>query len=292
MWEDATPNPPAPAPPAKDVPPAGPAHARPAPGGDRVLLTQAVLCALLLAAVLGARALGLPLFAQLRVAYTAALQQDSGLLAEERQFTRFAQQSLAVLQQAAREALALLRGPAQPVAAPPAGVELATVAAGARPTAARQRRANGKAAPEGSSLQGYRPPFALARPLGGAAYTLSSAFGWRTEPVSGSGADFHTGADMAVGEGTPVLAAAGGVVRATGSGGSYGNYVRILHPGGDETLYAHMQYLFVHAGQSVAMGEQLGTVGQTGHATGPHLHFELLHQGVRYDPSLALQAAR
>ena len=72
---------------------------------------------------------------------------------------------------------------------------------------------------------------------------------------------------------------------------SYGNYVRLLHPGGDETIYAHLQYLFVRPGQQVQAGQCLGTVGQTGNATGPHLHFELLHAGVRYDPTQALARA-
>ena len=88
-----------------------------------------------------------------------------------------------------------------------------------------------------------------------------------------------------------VLAAADGVVRTAGSHKSYGNYVRILHADGDETLYAHMQYLFVRAGERVTAGQTLGTVGQTGNATGPHLHFEILHKGLRYDPAQALQDA-
>ena len=81
------------------------------------------------------------------------------------------------------------------------------------------------------------------------------------------------------------------MVRTAGSHKSYGNYVRILHADGDETLYAHMQYLFVRAGERVTAGQTLGTVGQTGNATGPHLHFEILHKGLRYDPAQALQDA-
>ena len=103
--------------------------------------------------------------------------------------------------------------------------------------------------------------------------------------------EFHTGVDLSAAEGTPVLAAADGVVRLAKSHSSYGNYVRILHSDGDETIYAHMQYLFVRQGQRVSAGRQIGTAGQTGNATGPHLHFELLHEGVRYDPTQALLAA-
>ena len=88
-----------------------------------------------------------------------------------------------------------------------------------------------------------------------------------------------------------VLAAADGVVRMAGRHKSYGNYLRVLHADGDETLYAHLQYLFVRAGEAVSAGQTLGTVGQTGNATGPHLHFEILHRGLRYDPAAALQHA-
>ena len=101
----------------------------------------------------------------------------------------------------------------------------------------------------------------------------------------------HIGNDLAAAQGTPVLAAADGVVRMAGSHKSYGNYLRILHADGDETLYAHMQYLFVKAGECVTAGQSLGTVGETGNATGPHLHFEILHRGLRYDPAEALQNA-
>ena len=99
------------------------------------------------------------------------------------------------------------------------------------------------------------------------------------------------GQSLAAAQGTPVLAAADGVVRMAGSHKSYGNYLRILHADGDETLYAHMQYLFVKAGECVTAGQILGTVGETGNATGPHLHFEILHRGLRYDPAEALQNA-
>ena len=69
---------------------------------------------------------------------------------------------------------------------------------------------------------------------------------------------------------------------------SYGNCIVLRHAGGQETLYAHMQYLYVRAGEVVAAGQRLGTAGQTGRATGAHLHFEFLTGGIRYDPSAAL----
>lgn len=282
MWESADHTPPAVRPPA---PPR-------AAGG--VLGAQILVCALALAGVLVLRAVQPALFAALRVAYTAAVTASpDDLFSGERRLERFVQQTAAAFEQAAAEVLAQLFAGDDPVgAAPPAPSPPPTAAPAplADPFVAT-RAVRGKAAPAGASLQSYRPPFALTFPLPGGAWAATSGYGWRTEPVSGSGADFHKGADLAAAEGTPVLAAGAGIVRSAGKSESYGNWLRILHPGGDETLYAHLQYLFVHAGQSVAAGAQLGTVGRTGHVTGAHLHFELLHEGVRYDPSAALQAA-
>ena len=85
-----------------------------------------------------------------------------------------------------------------------------------------------------------------------------------------------------------MLAALGGTVTAARRSGTYGNYLRISHPGGQETVYAHMQYLYVRAGEVVSAGQCLGTAGQTGRSTGAHLHFEFLTQGIRYDPAKAL----
>ena len=148
-----------------------------------------------------------------------------------------------------------------------------------------------KAAPEGCSLKRVRPAQTAGFPLGTTAWRVSDAYGWRTDPMGGLEEDFHIGNDLAAVEGTAVLAAADGVVRMAGRHKSYGNYLRVLHADGDETLYAHLQYLFVRAGEAVSAGQTLGTVGQTGNATGPHLHFEILHRGLRYDPAAALQHA-
>ena len=139
--------------------------------------------------------------------------------------------------------------------------------------------------------ESYTPDFALCFPLPESTSRKTSGYGWRTDPMGGLGTDFHIGNDLAAAEGTPVLAAADGVVRIAGSHKSYGSYLRLLHADGDETLYAHMQYLFVKAGETVTAGQILGTVGETGNATGPHLHFEILHKGLRYDPAQALQDA-
>ena len=99
---------------------------------------------------------------------------------------------------------------------------------------------------------------------------------------------FHRGTDLACSEGTLVLAAMNGVVIAARRSATYGNYLCLSHSGGQETLYAHLQYLFVRAGEVVQAGQPLGTAGETGRSTGAHLHFELLEQGVRYDAGALL----
>ena len=102
------------------------------------------------------------------------------------------------------------------------------------------------------------------------------------------GKAFHRGTDLACSEGTLVLAAMNGVVIAARRSATYGNYLCLSHSGGQETLYAHLQYLFVRAGEVVQAGQPLGTAGETGRSTGAHLHFELLEQGVRYDAGALL----
>ena len=145
----------------------------------------------------------------------------------------------------------------------------------------------GKNVPAGASLKQAKPGQILCFPLETAAWRVSDPYGWREDPFTGEKA-FHRGVDLACAEGTPVLAALDGVVTAARRGTAYGNYVRLTHGDGQETLYAHMQYLYVRAGEVVAAGQRLGTAGQTGRATGAHLHFEFLTGGIRYDPSAAL----
>lgn len=147
-----------------------------------------------------------------------------------------------------------------------------------------------RAAPAGSTME--RPVFAEQGrfPLETAEWRVSDAYGWRADPLTGENA-FHRGVDLACAGGTRVLAAMDGVVTAARQSASYGNYLLITHDAGQQTLYAHLQYLYVRAGEVVAAGQPLGTVGQTGRATGAHLHFELLVQGIRQDPARALGLA-
>ena len=111
--------------------------------------------------------------------------------------------------------------------------------------------------------------------------TITSPQGYRTDPFTGE-VSYHSGTDISAPEGTPILAAADGTVtiaNATDSwGGSYGYYVKIDHGGGLTTLYAHCSNICVTVGQQVQAGQVIAYVGQTGRATGPHLHFEVRNQ--------------
>lgn len=111
--------------------------------------------------------------------------------------------------------------------------------------------------------------------------TVTSGFGSRE--IFGS-SDFHRGADIAAGQGSPICAAAAGTVSWAGEKGSYGNLVKIDHGNGFVTYYAHCSALLVSAGDYVEQGQAVAQVGSTGRATGPHCHFEVLWQGEPIDP--------
>ena len=94
----------------------------------------------------------------------------------------------------------------------------------------------------------------------------------------------HTGLDVATDEGTGIAAAASGTVRVAGWSGSYGNLVIVSHGNGVETWYAHCSAIYVNVGQSVSQGQLICAVGETGNATGPHLHLEIRVNGVAQNP--------
>lgn len=112
---------------------------------------------------------------------------------------------------------------------------------------------------------------------------ISSPYGYRTHPISGA-RKLHKGLDIAASSGNPVIAAASGTVVQSYFSSSYGNYVVISHGGGLMTAYAHMTRRLVSEGDSVAAGQQVGTVGSTGNSTGPHLHFEVYVGGSTVNP--------
>lgn len=113
--------------------------------------------------------------------------------------------------------------------------------------------------------------------------TVTSMFGYRSHPVSGSD-DFHMGVDIAAEEGTVVKAAAAGKVTAADYNEDYGNYITIEHEQGLVTRYAHCSKLLVKQGDKVKTGKKIAKVGSTGNSTGYHLHFEVEQNGRRADP--------
>jgi len=116
----------------------------------------------------------------------------------------------------------------------------------------------------------------------------SSNYGWRIDPFTGQRA-FHEGIDVMAEVGTPIYAAAGGVVIFAGKHPQYGNMVEIDHGNGLVTRYAHASKLLVKVGDLVVRGVQIAKVGKTGRATGAHLHFEVRQNGRSVNPKRFLR---
>lgn len=112
---------------------------------------------------------------------------------------------------------------------------------------------------------------------------LSSGFGLRTDPLEGV-SRFHYGLDIAAPEGAVVSSFADGTVTAVGESSELGRYVAVSHANGFSTLYAHCTRVTASAGQRVSRGDPIAEVGDTGRATGPHLHFELHHGSTYLNP--------
>lgn len=127
------------------------------------------------------------------------------------------------------------------------------------------------------------------QPVAGGA--LGSAFGWRIDPLNGRSA-LHTGLDFPAEPGTTILAAAGGVVVTQEYHPAYGNMVEIDHGNDLVSRYAHASRVLVKKGDLVKRGQKIAEVGTTGRSTGPHLHFEVLVQGVFQDPQKFLTAGQ
>jgi len=112
---------------------------------------------------------------------------------------------------------------------------------------------------------------------------VGSGFGMRMDPFTGE-YTMHTGIDFAAPTGTPILAAAGGVVASAEPHPEFGNVVRVDHGNGLSTLYAHASKFIVKTGDIIRKGQPIALVGATGRATGPHLHFEVRVNGVPVNP--------
>jgi peptidoglycan DL-endopeptidase CwlO len=139
---------------------------------------------------------------------------------------------------------------------------------------------------------------AVASDPGGATFVkplthswISQGFGCTSfafEPVDLAcpGGHWHSGIDLAAARGTPVMATLPGIVSVFVSATGYGLHVIIDHGGGLTSLYGHLSTVLVETGDVVLAGEVIGTVGSSGNATGPHLHFEIRRDGIAEDPRL------
>ena len=120
--------------------------------------------------------------------------------------------------------------------------------------------------------------------------TVTSDYGTREHPVY-SGESFHSGRDIAAEEGTEIYAVLSGTVTEAGTAEMAGKYIKLQHADGTQTLYCHCSELLVKAGDTVNKGDTIALVGQTGLATGPHLHFEYHKDGKAADPEEILAGA-
>ena len=112
---------------------------------------------------------------------------------------------------------------------------------------------------------------------------LTSGYGYRVSPITGR-RHFHGAIDIANRIGTPVVAAATGIVTIAGTNVVYGKHIEIKHLNGYKTLYTHLHSMYVRRGQRVGRGSTIGTMGNTGHSTGSHLHFSVLKNGKYENP--------
>jgi murein DD-endopeptidase MepM/ murein hydrolase activator NlpD len=139
------------------------------------------------------------------------------------------------------------------------------------------------------ALQGLVQSLPLAAPLDH--YQVDSGFGPRIDPINHRSA-FHSGVDLAAPYLSPVLSTAPGVVTFTGVKDDYGRVVEITHAHGVVTRYAHLHRILVAPGQKVKVHQVIAELGSTGRSTGPHVHYEVLVDGVALDPAKFMEAGK
>ena len=137
---------------------------------------------------------------------------------------------------------------------------------------------------------GYRIPDLTVLRIEPVTDSSTSGFGWRTDPFNHN-RKFHSGADIRGKHGTPVATAGDGVVVFAGQQSGYGNVVYVDHGRGVITRYAHLSKIDVKRDAKLIAGDCVGKIGSTGHATGPHLHFEVRLDGRAVDPVTAMTVA-
>lgn len=236
-------------------------------------MVQLLLCVAAVAFAILAKSMDAGFLPQLSQAMDAVLSQGVDF-SQENTFAHFAGGMVDGLRESARQVMAQLDGAAQTVSSAPAQGGYLPVQKDDTP-------------PEGFSMDAYVPKQPLYSPVQG---TLTSG------TVIGITCDlgrriFMQGWTFAVAEGTPVHCAQDGQVVQAGFNSIRGNYIIVRHTDGLQTLYQHLACGFVRAGEGVTRGQVIASAGSTGMSTGAHLHFELIYNGVRYDPSAALLAS-
>jgi len=115
--------------------------------------------------------------------------------------------------------------------------------------------------------------------------SITSAFGYRTNPFDSESAELHPGIDFKGAKGDPVHVTADGRVAFAGRKGGYGNCIIVQHKNDFQTLYGHLSHIDVREGQEVKTGDMIGKVGSTGRSTGTHLHYEIRKGGKPVNPA-------
>ncbi|MFD2148372.1 M23 family metallopeptidase [Mucilaginibacter antarcticus] len=115
--------------------------------------------------------------------------------------------------------------------------------------------------------------------------SMTSRFGFRSDPFSSGHAEFHPGLDFKGNRGDNASVTANGRVVSAGWNGGYGNCVRVAHTNGYETLYGHLSKITVKVSQKISVGEKVGEIGSTGRSTGSHLHYEVRQNGRPVNPA-------
>ena len=144
------------------------------------------------------------------------------------------------------------------------------------------------AVPENCSFLTLKLTTPMISPVENGRYT--SYFGFRVNPVTGE-YGFHTGLDIAAKKGTPIRAALSGRVLEVGEDSRAGKYLKLSHQNGLVTFYCHCSEVLAEEGANIRQGETVALVGSTGMSTGPHLHFEVRKNNMRYDPLRVLPDA-
>lgn len=217
-------------------------------------------------------------------AVEADLERTQMQLDQERTDQERAENQLATLADERRNLVAVADQQRRSVAAQVAEMEDLTAAEEAQlESLIQQYEAQLASQRKAEGIVGEQPsaPGAFEWPVSG---TITSPFGWRSNPFGGA-PEFHQGLDIAAPTGTTVTAAAAGTVIMAQWYGGYGNYILIDDGGGYSTGYGHLSAFYVSAGQQVKQGQAIGAVGCTGECTGPHVHFEIRINGKPVDPA-------